>query len=329
MILSSFRGFERIGSVFSGQRGTNFLLGLTIPARTYSLLSLSPSNEKATKINMSNDGRCCPTDIKPARGDYVGRGRIVEGNSQFDGKLYVTDPTNSGNTATMAIIQVFDIFGMSPNADCFADHLASGLQCPVVIPDFFRGNPWPIDNLPPVKEGKFPKGVEPEDGYGALMKWMASNPHCRSERPDEIQAIKTYLQTEFPSVTKIGIVGLCWGAKVAYESTAAAADPSMIAAIAGVHPSQLTKEMIEKIQVPMCLLNSKDEGEVYTTDIQPAMAAKPFAEKNFFKVFPTMWHGWMGTRRMPDLSEDVLKDQEVQYAQGMADLVAFFRKALA
>jgi len=279
-----------------------------------------------------NDERCCPTNVKPARGDYVGRGRIVtlpEGsNHSFDGQMYLTDPTNSGSTATMAIIQVYDVFGMSPNADCFADHLANGLQCPVVIPDFFRGDPWPIDNLPPVKEGKFPKGVEPEDGYGALMKWMASNPHCRGERPDEIQAIKSFLQTEFPSVTKIGIVGLCWGAKVAYES-AAADDRSLIAAVAGVHPAPLTKEVIEKIQVPMCLLNSKDEGEVFTTDIQPTMAAKPFAEKNLFKVFPTMWHGWMGTRRMPDLSEDVLQDQQVQYAQGMADLVGFFCKALA
>jgi len=289
-----------------------------------SCCSSSASNQ-VTEMSSNKAGGCCPTDIPPAMNNYQGVGKETSLEGHF-ATMYVTDPANVGKHAKTAIIQVTDIFGMSPNANQFADHLAKGINGIVIIPDLLNGDPWPIDNVPPTKEGKFPAGVEPDDGTGVLFTWIMTHNNTRLDRTADFQALKEYIHKEYPAVTKIGIVGMCWGGKVAYFT---AKQGGIVDAVAGVHAAMIGKDDVESVDVPMCLLNSKEEPESMTTEIKPIFEAKDFADKNLFKTFPTMHHGWMGTRGVGENTDFAIAEQKEKYAEAMADLINFFNKAFA
>jgi len=79
----------------------------------------------------------------------------------------------------------------------------------------------------------------------------------------------------------------------------------------------------------MCLLNSSEEPGSYETDIKPVLMeeAKPFSSKNVFKTFPTIYHGWMGTRGVGSATDFNKQEVVNRYAEALADLVNFFLKA--
>jgi dienelactone hydrolase len=271
------------------------------------------NNNKQQSIIMSN--KCCPTDIKPAINDYKGVGSKVTLEGAFD--MYVT------GSGPHAIVIVYDIFGLTPNSEQLADALAQAGKCIVVIPDFLHGQAWAPSNVMPVtKEGAFPRGVEPADGVEVLGKWIMTHPNCRFDREDEWTAVKTYL-TETQKVTKVGAVGMCWGGKVAFVA-AAAENGLFLDAVATCHGSFLEVADVQAINVPICMLNSKDEPEKYQTDLKPIIVVEP---KNVFKNFPTMHHGWMGTRGTgadTDFGQQEICDR---FSEGVTDLVNFFTAA--
>jgi dienelactone hydrolase len=262
---------------------------------------------------MSN--KCCPTDIQPAINDYKGVGRKVTLEGFFD--MYVT------GSGPHAIVIVYDIFGWTPNSEQLADALAQAGKCMVVMPDFMRGQPWPPSNVPVTKEGAFPEGVEPEDGVNVLYTWITTHPTCKFDREDEWTAVKTYL-VETHQVTKVGAVGMCWGGKVAFVAAAG----GLLDAVATCHGSFLEAADIQAIHVPICMLNSKDEPEQYQTDLKPLILVEPSPNnKNVFKNFPTMHHGWMGTRGTgadTDFGQQEIRDR---FSEGVTDLVNFFTAA--
>jgi dienelactone hydrolase len=263
---------------------------------------------------------CCPTEIKPAVNDYQGTGSRVTLDGHFD--MYIVKGSSPN-----CLILVYDIFGLTSNAEQLADTLSTVGGYTVVIPDFYKGDPWPHTNIPPTKEGKFPQGVEPADGVNVLMTWITTAPINQFDRKESIQAVKEYLIQEQGMTGKFGAVGMCWGGKVCFV----AAKGGLVEAVAACHGSFLDKTDAEETNVPMCLLNSKDEPERYTTEIKPIMMeGKPlFAEKNVFKTFPKMHHGWMGTRGVGVVTDFQQEGLKQGFAEGVSDLVNFFKAALA
>lgn len=211
---------------------------------------------------------CCPTDVKPVVNNYVGTGTYVDIEGHF--KMYMTK-----NTSTIAIMELYDVFGSTPHTEQFADYLAEATGYVVCVPDII-GDAWDPKNIPPTKEGKFPAGVEPAEGVEVLINWILTHHNTRLDRSESIEAVKKYLEKAY-KITKLGVVGMCWGAKVAF--TAANKTPEVFDAIASCHGSFLEKADVEKLDVPMCFLNSKDEPESYTTEIKPVVLGQVAQER--------------------------------------------------
>ena len=261
---------------------------------------------------------CCPTDVKPVGNNYKGTGKAVSIPGHFD--MYVAGVSEGIGACDFAVINVYDIFGCSGHTEQFADRLAEAAGCIVCVPDLI-GDAWSPENVPPSKQGKFPAGVEPEDGVDVLVHWILNHHNTRADRSEAFQAIKDYLAKEY-SIQKVGAVGMCWGAKVCWN----AANKGLVDAVAGCHASFLEVADVENLSIPQCLLNSKDEPESYKTDLKPILDK---SDKNFFKHFPTMHHGWMGTRGIGDTTDFSREEVANKFKEALADLTAFFKKSLA
>jgi dienelactone hydrolase len=225
----------------------------------------------------------------------------------------------------LTIFVGYDIFGMSPNTKQFCDRLSKSVGAVVVMPDLLDNDPWPVSNLPVTRDGKFPKGVEPQDGGQAISQWVRTHRNCRLDRLDDIAAAKTHAEKEY-GATKFAAVGMCWGAKVIF--VAALKQPGLFDAIACVHGSFLEASELDALEVPVCLLNSKDEPSHYTSEFKPLLEPKHPA--NLVKLYPKMHHGWLGTRGTGSDNDFEGNKELVQgFNDGIDDLTEFYRKALA
>ena len=209
---------------------------------------------------------CCPTNLPPVKGnaDYQRQGTLVKVDD-FD--LYTV---GQGNKVVLAL---YDVFGMHPNFFQGCDIIASsGLR--VVLPDFFKGDKW---------SGDF---SDMQKFYAWIGK--ASDPVVLGQ---VYSKTIEYLQKEIGDDFTVGTLGFCWGAKPALEF---AAKESRIKAVGGIHPSMITLEHMKAVNVPIMELNSKDEaaGE----DLQAELKSNANTEKNIWRVYPTMTHGWCGAR---------------------------------
>jgi dienelactone hydrolase len=263
---------------------------------------------------------CCPTDVKPVVNNYQGAGKkvTIQDGSNGPMEMYIVGPSES----KVAIINIYDIFGASGHTEQFADHLSSAMgECIICVPNMIP-DPWPAENVPPSKDGKFPAGVEPADGIEVLVNWILHHPSCRLDRLETLAAVKGYLISTH-GVEKVGLVGMCWGAKVAFSCLNKKAD--LADAIAACHGSFLNVSDVELLSVPICLLNSKDEPESYAKEIEPILKAK--SSTNVFKTFPEMHHGWMGTRGTGAVTDFVSQEIVQGFLEGIADLANFFAEA--
>lgn len=112
-----------------------------------------------------------------------------------------------------------------------------------------------------------------------------------------------------------GIVGYCWGGKVA--SLTAGKDTPFKAAVQ-CHPAMVDAKDALNVTIPMAILASKDEP-----------AAEVQAYKNNLKVdslvetWPTQFHGWMAARA--DLSDP---EGRSEYENGYQTVLAFLHEHL-
>jgi len=211
---------------------------------------------------------CCPTDIPAVISNYKGIGsfeKLEVGDEKID--LYVTGSGSKG------VLLVYDIFGMHPNPQQVAD-LIGKQGYTVVIPDFFRGNPWPTDDFP---------SKEP----GAVGKWINDYPYDKKIKPVMLAAVE-YLKKK--GVTSVGAVGFCWGGKMVFL----ASGDHIFKSIATAHPSFLQKEDAEKISGPTCVLPSKDESPM--EDIHHILKHNKWHKESIWQRFDDMHHGWVGAR---------------------------------
>jgi dienelactone hydrolase len=198
---------------------------------------------------------CCPTHIRPAVNNYTGRGHRVtmhEGLSKpMD--MYVIDPTVFTTNAPplnkrRAIVLIHDIFGWTPHMEQLADRLAEYGGFTVYVPDIMRGDAWPLDNVPPHKEGRFPSEVkQPADGVSVLVQWIQTSRTCHLDQWTAIRAVQEYAQS-VGDIDFWGLLGLCWGGKVVM--TVAGDHTDAFHAVAACHGAFLNRTDIERVQMP-------------------------------------------------------------------------------
>jgi len=117
----------------------------------------------------------------------------------------------------------------------------------------------------------------------------------------------------------IGAYGMCWGGKV---TVLTGADASLFSGVAAVHPAMLSADDGEKLSVPIGLFISKDEPRDDCEKIMKSISDKPFADKNMYKYYPTMFHGWAAARANLEDSEN-----KKQFEDVYAKLQEFFAGA--
>ncbi|CAI7577815.1 unnamed protein product [Penicillium discolor] len=240
---------------------------------------------------------CC--NIPPV----VSEGYAPKGSYEELGgmKSYVTGPEE----ATKGIVAVFDIFGYFDQTIQGADILAASDQhqkYKVFMPDWFNGSPCPVEWYPPNTEEK----------QKDLGEWFGKNmpQGTAAALPGYIAALKA----ANPSITSWGLIGYCWGGKVAEIVTSGEDNPFKIAA--ACHPAMVDPSGAEKIPVPYILLASGED---------PAEDVKQFENRlkvpHHVETFGDQVHGWMAARA--DLSNPRVQEE---YIRGYKTVLEFFGK---
>lgn len=141
------------------------------------------------------------------------------------------------------------------------------------IPDFFRGNAWPLDQ--PIYNLK---------GFFDVNNWHAV-------RPTFIDAI-SYLKRH--GVERVASLGFCWGGKMAVSALA----EKLVIATACPHPSMLEAgaECAAGLPGPICFLLSKDEGSFDLWYRALEAAPENIRQLSHIYRFRTMHHGFMSGR---------------------------------
>ena len=208
---------------------------------------------------------CCPTEILPVESTYKAKSDLV----------YIAGDSSS----TKGIVIIPDIFGPHPNTYQVADALASrGFL--VVMPDFFRGTHWTLDNFPPA------------DGFAspAWSNFLATLTYeqLESRVQQGITILRALMSTTTTATPKIGALGFCWGGGIAMQALA----EGLVDSAASPHPSFLTTDLMKRIQGPVCLLPTKDDTEL----LDMKEAAESTGHKVVYKYFDDVHHGFCSAR---------------------------------
>ncbi|KAK5662923.1 hypothetical protein OQA88_6335 [Cercophora sp. LCS_1] len=215
-------------------------------------------------------------------------------------KTYATGPDD----ATKGIVVVYDIFGYFDQTVQGADILATSdhQKYKVVIPDWFKGEPCPIEWYPPNTEEK-------RKNLGAFFG-KNPPPGVAGKLPDFVKA----LNAKYPSVKSWGIIGFCWGGKVVSLVTSGESNPFAIGA--ECHPAMVDPKEAESIKVPLILLASGEEPDDKVKAFEENLKVPKHVE-----TFKDQIHGWMAARS--DLSDARVKDE---YIRGYKTVLDFFAK---
>ncbi|KAI5924470.1 hypothetical protein F4810DRAFT_663783 [Camillea tinctor] len=236
---------------------------------------------------------CC--NIPPV----VAKGYSAKGTYEELGgfKSYVTGPQE----ATKGIITIFDIFGYFPQTLQGADILATSSESKykVFIPDWFHGEPCPIEWFPPDNEDKQKK-------LGAFFQ-KNSPPSVAAKVPDYAKAVSA----KYPEIKEWAILGYCWGGKVVSLVTS---DPATVFK-AGIecHPAMVDPADAAKIKVPLALLASKDETPADVDQFEKNLTGPKHVE-----TFGDQIHGWMAARS--NLEDERVK---AEYVRGYETVLKF------
>ncbi|XP_069814409.1 carboxymethylenebutenolidase homolog [Dendropsophus ebraccatus] len=140
---------------------------------------------------MANESNPCPCDLGD-KSQYGGKGSEIQIKHI---KAYVCKP---GCSTDKAVIVVQDIFGWQlPNTRFIADLLASQGYV-TICPDFFVGQ----------------EAWNPSNDWNTFNDWLQTRQATKVDR--EAEVVFNYLKKEC-HVTKIGVVGFCWGGIVTHH----------------------------------------------------------------------------------------------------------------
>lgn len=267
---------------------------------------------------MAAAASCCPAGALPSLtqpADHVDRG-----HDELLGDLpvYVTRggvAAPDAPPAAAAVVVFPDIFGNhGGRVRGICDELAAAGPYLVVMPDLFRGAPWPA-------------------GTPVDFAWVASKGAPAPLLHDLTAHVLPYLHAR--GYAKIGAVGFCFGGYVSF--LAATLDGSVPGAPAfacgvGAHSSvaifdRVGSSMAEgaaNVRCPQQLLQAgNDPADTKAGGaIARVFAGKPFGAACVFKEYPDMAHGWVprGDLANPAVARDV--------ALALADIKAFLHTHL-
>ncbi|KAG8854004.1 hypothetical protein FRB96_007867 [Tulasnella sp. 330] len=207
-------------------------------------------------------------------------------------RTYFTGPTNTGRT----ILVFYDIFSFFPQTMQGADIIASSTKSLVLMPDFFRGETLDISVYPPKND----------DDRKKVAAFLSTWPNPNDRMADVVTVVEALKKD---GRTKLGVMGFCWGGKIAILSGAtgsfeacAAIHPAMASAEAAkdmtslVAPFIVSADYANDLKVPVALFISKDESEEEAEKFVGALSSKPFASKNVYKRYGSMRHGFAAAR---------------------------------
>ena len=193
-------------------------------------------------------------------------------------KAYVTGPADSKN----AVLCIYDIFGMWATTQQGADLLAEAMKTKVVMPDFLRGQPWPVEAFPPRSD---------EEGK-KFGEWLETIGNIQ-DRLKDIQNVVSALKEQ--GVQKLGLYGFCGGGKI---SSLAGKEGSLFVGVAQVHPAFVDPNDGKDLAVPVAFFPSKDEEKKdvdgYWNNFKEAHPE--LVEKSMFKHYTEMFHGFAAAR---------------------------------
>ncbi|KAL2149861.1 hypothetical protein VTH82DRAFT_7537 [Thermothelomyces myriococcoides] len=239
---------------------------------------------------------CC--NIPPV----VSKGYQPKGSyKEYGGlKTYTTGPAD----ADKGIVVIYDIFGYFDQTVQGSDILAHShsQKYQVFIPDWFKGEPCPIEWYPP-------NTPEKQKNLGVFF---GKNPP--QGVADALPGFVDTLKTQHPEIKSWAIVGYCWGGKVVSLITSSDKNPFSIAA--ECHPAMVDPKEAETIKVPLALLASKEEPEDKVKQFEANLKGPKHVE-----TFKDQIHGWMAARS--DLSDNRVKEE---YTRGYQTLLDFFAK---
>ncbi|KAK3354743.1 Alpha/Beta hydrolase protein [Neurospora tetraspora] len=222
--------------------------------------------------------------------------------SEYDGlKTYVTGPDD----ATKGIVVIYDIFGYFDQTIQGADILATSddTKYKVFMPDWFKGEPCPIEWYPPDNDEK-------KKNLGAFF---GKNPP--QGVAEKLPAFVKTLSAKHANIKSWGIIGYCWGGKVVSLITSnAETNPFSVAA--ECHPAMVDPEEAKGIKVPLIMLASKEEPDDKVKEFEQNLSVPKHVE-----TFKDQIHGWMAARA--DLKDERVKSE---YIRGYKTVLEFFGK---
>lgn len=231
---------------------------------------------------------------------YEPKGRYID----LDGvKTYVTGPPD----ADKAILAVYDIFGFFPQTLQGADILATSnveQSYQIFMPDFFNGNPAKIDWYPPVND----------EQMSALGEWF-KDAQWSVHKP-KLPGILEAAGKVNPNIKAWGIMGYCWGGKMA--SIVAGDEPGLFKVAVQTSPAQIDAGDGARVKIPMMILTSEEESEESVRAYEERLTVPSQVE-----IFKDQLHGFMSARA--DLKNSRAK---AAYERGYALALKFFHEHL-
>jgi len=240
---------------------------------------------------------CCPTDktVAAVSGVYASMGRMEKVNSM---DCYVV------GSGPHAVVMVYDIFGFHNNNFELADSISQNKGWTVLIPDLFRGSPWPAVNFPP-------RG---QDQAAMLSRFLTTQADA-SQRSLDIISVIDHFKTK--GRMQFSVLGFCWGGKAASLVN----DYPGVRSIAGAHPSFLSGSDGVNVNIPCLWLPTGDDD--ISEYIEGFTAGKRARLITVSGEFSDMFHGFMASRG--DWSNERVRDR---VSQATRLLVSFFESHL-
>ncbi|KAL4936084.1 hypothetical protein BDV06DRAFT_216945 [Aspergillus oleicola] len=211
----------------------------------------------------------------------------------------------TGNRSSKrGVVLIYDIFGLYPQTKEGAALISRELDCLVIIPDFFHGDAANMDWI----------GMDTDEKRSSMMAFF----HTKANPVKNLAVLSDVMEDTkglYPQVESWGILGLCWGSKLA---ALASGSDSCFAVSAQAHPSLLDLADAKAITIPHICLSSSDEPadvlEEYEQEVQT---------ESEFELYDTMFHGWMGARA--NLEDE---DNAKEFQRGYKQISSFFNNRL-
>jgi dienelactone hydrolase len=182
-------------------------------------------------------------------------------------------------TAERGILYIYDVFGFRPQSIQGADILAhaSNEPCLVVMVDWFEGGA--------VQE----EWMTSDEGRKLMYQFIETTASPTRVLPSILETL-AHFKTPYPSVSKWGAVGYCWGGKLVSLIAAKGADTPLVAG-AQSSPARLDVEEAKKVTIPMAMLASGKEDAAVVKEYGENLKADKHVE-----IFSAQTHGWMSAR---------------------------------